>query len=266
MIARIVSIPLVAWIAYIVWQVFVLNDESYRIWLVPPVVILAALWVSSRELDRWFDTKKEKDLDEESGQWLQRFSRVYQNLPDEEKRAFRIRVQSIIDHTQFISMSGDKFPDDAGLALAHDQALLTRKKPMELVEAYVLYAHPFLTPNIPDKVHTCEYEEEDRVLIVSAEQFLPGFLAPDQYLNISMYAHAQALWKASPLKKEKNQLDIPDQTEMLEILGLNEKGVRSWLGLDQIDAAALSVCAYIYAPEKFSKSCPDLYSRYVNLI
>lgn len=266
MIARIVSIPLVAWIAYIVWHVFVLNDESYRLWLVPPVVLLAAVWVSSRELDRWFDTKKEKDLDEESGQWLLRFSRVYQNLPEEEKKAFRIRVQYIIDNTQFISMSGEKFPDDAGLALAHDQALLTRKKPLELVDAYVLYTHPFLTPNIPDKVHSCEYEEEDKVLIVSAEQFLPGFLAPDQYLNISMYAHAQALWKVTPLKKQKDSLNIPEPAILLDILGLQEKMVRSWLGLDEMDAAALSVCAFIYAPEKLSETCPDLYTLYREMI
>jgi len=266
MIARIASIPLVAWLAYVVYQVFVLDRPDHQLWLVPPVILLAAVWVSYRELDQWILGERNKDLDEDSVAWLARFSPVYPTLSKEQQMTLRYRTRRIIHDSLFMSMSGEKFPDDAGLALAHDQALLTLKQPLQLVETYVLYTHPFLTPDIPDKVHTCEFEAEDKVVIVSAEQLLPGFLRPLEYLNISMYAHGLALFNESSIRQQFSSVTFPDAEVSLNMLGMDIQVVTAWVGLPELHTGALSLCAYLYAPEQLHQAEPELFGRFERLL
>lgn len=266
MIARIASIPLVAWLAYVLYMVFLRDEAISPVWMVPPVILLAAIWVSSRELDQWFLGDRNKDLDEESIQWLTRFSIIYQELSEEKRQQLRFRIHRIINDSMFMAMSGEKFPDDAGLALAHDQALLTLTNHYDIVENYVLYAHPFLTPNIPDKVHTCEYEPEDKVIIVSAEQMLPGFLSPREYLNISMYAHGLGLFANRAFVREFGNIELPSAQDSIGILGLDEQLVINWLGLHELDKGALALCAYVYDPVKLSGSHPKTFHAFEKLL
>lgn len=261
MIARLATIPFIIWLAYVLYQVYVNYDEEMRIWMVPPAIIIAVLFLSGKEIDRWIFRKKGRDLDEESAAWLLRFSPVYRQMPEGEREDFRKRVRRVIDHTQFIGMTGDKFPDDAGLALAQDQALLTRRKDWGIVDAYVLYGHPFLTPNRPEVVHSCEYEPEDKVVIVSAEQLLPGFLDPLRYLNISLYTQAQALMANALFRGRLGELSLPGEEELLALLGMEAGFVRSWLGSEELDVLGLAVCGYFYHGEKMAEGFPELYGR-----
>lgn len=259
MVARLISIPLIIWLAYNAYQVYGLYNEAYRIWLIPPGILLAVAWISHRELDEWILGKTEKDLDEESAQWLQKFSPLYQQLSGERKESIRKTIQQIISDTMFINMNDEKFPDDAGLAVALDQALLRTAVNKKLVDTYVLYSHPFLTPNISEKVHTCEYEPEDKVVILSAEQLLPGFLDPYSYLNISLYIQASALLGENRFRRSLQDDKIPSVDDLAGIIGQPPDMIAKWTGLDTVDDKALLIYAYFYFHEKLEEEHPEAY-------
>jgi MtfA peptidase len=259
MLSRILGIPLLVWLGIVLYRIYIVVDDISPIWLVPPVLGLAIVITFNREFDNWFFSKRNRDLEPESIAWLRKFSPFYENLPEEHREPFRVLIQKTIRDKDFIPMSGDSFPDDVALSLTHDHALfqLHSGKP-QLVDTYVLYNHPFLTPRINEKVHSCEFDPEDKVLIVSAEQLLPGFLSPRHYINTSFYAHAQAF-----LFREKNIQQLidshgPDPESLFALIGQDLKLATSWVGLD-LDPAAITVYAYAYHPEVVQQNYPKIY-------
>jgi hypothetical protein len=110
-----------------------------------------------------------------------------------------------------------------------------------------------------DKVHTCEFEPEDKVVILSAEQLLPGFLDPYQYLNISLYIQATALLSSDNFSRSIRDSIVPPANDMAEIIGQDPDLILKWTGLDQINEKALLIYTYFYFREKLKEDFPDAF-------
>lgn len=201
---------------YLAWEV----DPSYARFMIPCVVVAAAIYVSAPQINWWWWQRHAPDLEPQFHQWLERNCLFYSNLPTERRPAFRSRVFLIREATDWSPMAWpeENVPADVQLAIASQQAMLSFGWPRFLNERFekiIVYPRPFLSPNHPQP-HASELFEPDGCLIFSAEQILLAAVMPKRFFNPALYELARALVLGFPSEGLPAFADVPEIWEKLE--------------------------------------------------
>ena len=247
---------------YLTWEV----DESFSVYIVPPVLVMALIYIFSPQINWWWYRRRPPELDERLRRLLLDHHRFYRELALEEKQRFRDRI-ALYMHTQdFMPQGMESVPEDVKLAVAAAAVRVTFGQEDFLLEPFekiIIYPRPFPSPQFPEKFHASEVFEEDGVLLFSAEQLMRGFLDPIHFYDIGLHEfarvfrhlHPEAAWPELPE-------DIWDKMETVS--RMSRENICKWINLppEGIPARAVSIAHYFSFPERFREVLPGLFKAY----
>lgn len=263
MLSRILSAPFViAALAflYITWEV----DESYALYIVPNVILLALIYVFSPQIDWWWFKRNPPKMDARVRAFFQKNYTFYQNLSLENKKRFRDRLGLFIIAKDFKPQGTDSVPEDIKAIIAANAIHLTfglEDYLLDKFEHIVVYPKPFPSPAFPKHFHASETFEEDGVTLFAAEPLLQSFVKPRQYYNIGLHEYAQAFILSNP-----NQLwprledDIWEKLE--QVSGFSKEAIHRWINLEEIDPLPVSIVHFLVFPQQFKTQLPKIFQSY----
>lgn len=260
--ARILSIPIVIFLAIAVYLAFAI-DGRYSMWIVAPLILLAAIWVLSPQINWWWYKRNPPDVAAPIRQFLFQYP-FYQRLPEGEKKRFRNRMALFMMGNDFIPQIMKEVPEDIKAMVAANAVTVTFGQNDFLFpkfENVIINPKPLPTLQYPEKYHASEIYEPDGVVLFSAEQLVRGFLESTRYFNIGLYEYAKVFRISYP------QFTYPrfDESiwEMLErISGFSKEWIEQWINLSDIDPTAVSIAHFFTFPEQFLKELPEVYEIY----
>jgi Mlc titration factor MtfA (ptsG expression regulator) len=263
--SRILSIPFVVAalvLLYLTWEV----DEGYSTWIIPPVLMLALIYIFSPQINwRWY-VRRPPALDAPIRRMLQQFHRFYQQLAPEAKQRFRDRVALFMIAHEYMPQGVESIPEDIKAAVAIHAVQLTFGQDDFLLEPFeriVIYPKPFPSPQHPRQFHASEVYEEDGVLLFAAEQLMLGTTAPEQYYNIGLHEwakvylhlHPDAAWPA---------VDADSWERLERISGMSREAIVKWINLPEeaIPALPVAISHFFVFPARFKEEWPDAYAAF----
>lgn len=260
---RILSIPFFVTalvFLYMTWEV----DESYSVYIIPPVVLLGLLFVFGPQINWWWYKRYPPKLDPNIRHLFRRHFHFYQKLSPDDKERFRRRVALYTIANDFMPQAMEKVPEDVKAFIAANVVQLTFGQEDFLLskfERIVVYPKPFPTPQYPEKFHASEIFEEDGVVLFSAQQLAKGFLHPTQYYNIGLHEYAKVFMICYP----EHPYPVFDQdiwSKLEQISGFSREFIAEWINLDNIDPLAVSISHFFVFPEKFRAVLPEVFELY----
>ncbi len=262
MFARLLAIPFAVAalvILYLSWEV----HRSYSIYLLPPVLITALIFVLGPQINWWWYRRRPPDLKPALRALLERAPGVYHRLSAEDQLKFRQRMSLFIMATDFMPQGMDKAPPDVEAVVAASAVTLSFGQEEFLFPKYehvVLYAHPFPTPQYPEIFHTSEVFDEDGVLLFSIEHLFHGFLQPQQYFHSGLYEYAKVYMRSYPMARYP-QVEAAHWPILERISGFSRESVEKWIGLPDISPLAVAITYYFCFPEKFQSEWPEVFGQ-----
>jgi hypothetical protein len=216
---------------YLAWKV----DESYSLWIIPFLVIIAILYISAPHINWWWWQRYPPDLEPHLTTFLEKYNAHYRSLGIDQQKAFRTRVflqRNAIDFTA-VAFPEDNVPDDVQLAIATQAARFTMNKKafvFDQFEKVVVYPRPFLSPEYPFN-HSSELYEADGCLIFSAHEVMHGFMQEQTSYNVVIHEYARAYQINFP----EELLIFSDDTETWEKLEkvskMSRKDIETTIGI-----------------------------------
>jgi len=185
MLSRYIAAPFIAGTG-IALGLTLLVGSSYAIWIIPQVVVLAAIYVLSPQIDWWYFKKNPQVMPEGMTRILEKFYPYYKALKPELKPHFRNRLMMYLRCVEFIGKPEKEVPEDIMMIVAAAVTQLTfglEDYRLSKFERIVIYPHPFPSPQYKEHVHNSEIFEEDGVLLFSVEPLLAAFRFPHKYYN-----------------------------------------------------------------------------------
>jgi Mlc titration factor MtfA (ptsG expression regulator) len=262
MLSRVIAAPfLVMTIAflYLAWE----EDTAYAQWMVPPVLILAVIYALHPQIDWWWYKRNPPELDPPIRRMLERFIPFYRRLLPDQQLRFRQRVALYMFAKDFKPMAMESVPEDAKAVIAINAIQLTFGMEDYLMgdyENFVLYPHPFPSPQYPKHFHHSETFHEDRVLLYSLELLLPGTLQSQQYYNIGMHELAGVFMNSFPARI------VPDIREehwaqIEQISGATRERITEHIGLPHVNVQQVAIVCFFNFPDKFNLLWPEMYEK-----
>lgn len=244
---------------YLTWEV----DEKYAIYIVPPIVLIAALYALGPQIDWWWHRRKPPELDPAIRQMLNNRSAYYNNLNAEQKKRFRDRMALFSIATDFKPQALETVPEDVKAAVSFYAVQLTFAYDEFLLEPFenvVVYAAPFPSPQFP-QWHISETFAEDGVLLFSAPHLLKGFLEPKQYYPVGLHEMAVAFMHKYPGKPYPEPGENAWE-DMRQISGVEKDKLFKYMGLSQLPVLPVCITWFFTLPERFKAIRPDLYAAF----
>lgn len=263
MFSRLIAIPfilLTLFFLFLSWEV----HRSYSIYVVPPVIIGALIFVLSPQINWWWYSRHPPDLKPVLRALLERAPGFYHSLSAEAKLKFRQRMSLFIMANEFMPQGMDAAPPDAEAVVAASAVTLTFGQEDFLFKKYeriVLYAHPFPTPQYPELFHSSEVYDEDGVLLFSMEHLFRGFLQPGQYFHIGLYEYAKVFMRTYPFARFP-QVEEVHWPVLERISGFSRKAIEEWIGLPDLNPLAVAAAHYFVFPEAFKAEWPEAFEQF----
>ena len=166
------------------------------------------------------------------------------NLPIEQAEQptpYTVDIKTKPVAEELVSEGIEDVPEDLKYIVAFYAVGVTFQSPVFLFKGYdriVFYPHPFLSPNYPDHVHSCEVEHEDGTIIYSVEQLMASFFQPEKYYPIGGHPFAEIL-TANPASNEK--IKVCTWKEIESISGFSKESIDAFIGLEQTNSEAVSI-------------------------
>lgn len=194
-ITTVLAIPLVL-IALYVYFYLDHYDPNFLYYLLFPILLLAALFMSRAHIDYWWHTKYPMPLDHEIIAWLERYDTFYNALNPTAQKKFQYRLGLYLEAREFKLIGKEQMdvPEDMKLPFAATAIRITFNHEDFLLgdfDRVFLYRHPFPSPRY-QFLHTYEIDTEDGIMIFSMEQAVHGFIQPMKYYNICLHGYAEA--------------------------------------------------------------------------
>ena len=235
-------------------------NANYSWYIVPNVVIMAALYMLSPQIDWWWYQRRPPKLPEGLVKmFLARFP-FFKNLSQEDKTKFCTRVALYMEANEFIPKGMEEVPPDVKAVVAASVVQLTlypQDYSLNKFEHIIVYPHPFPSPQYPTQWHASEIYEEDGVIMFSAEQLMAGFARPDKFFNIGLYEYTKVFMRCHPEVSMPNL--PPDIWQKLHLVsGFPKDAVEKWVGLNDLDVMAVAVSHWFVFGERFRVAMPDL--------
>lgn len=262
MFSKILLIPLLILAgiaAYLTFQV----DEDYAVWLIPPILTGAIVFIMGPQIDWFWFQRNPPKLDPLEKKLLLKKVKLYPNLSLEEKQTLESRVALFNFSKSYEEMAMPEVPEDLKIMMAISACQLTLGFEDYLLEKYekvIIYPHPFPSPQYPEHMHISESFEEDGVFLFEIKNFLHGFIKPGQYFNIALYELAKVVDRELKLG-EISALNTVSNDDLLAISGTNEEALKQYIGLPEIDSKALAMVQFIENPSRMSTMQNELFSQ-----
>lgn len=270
--ARLLSLPFVIvafFFLYLTWE----KDESYSLYIVPPVLVLALIYVFSPQINWWWYKRNPPDLDPPLRLLLERFYSFYQHLTPPRQQRFRERLALYNLSVEFMPQAMERVPEDVKGVVAAAAVTLTFGMEddsdwrLSAFERVVVYPRPFPSPQYPEQFHASEVFEEDGVILFAAEQLMLGFTQPYRHLNLGLYEYARVFAAQHP-EAPWPQLP-PDIWSHLEaVSGISYQQVQAWINLpeSEIDPLAVTVAHFLLFPRAFRMALPGIFDALESIL
>jgi len=264
MIAKRLAIPFVIWVVIVLILAFAYEMYGVGVWIIPPIIILTAIYVFSPQIDWWWYKRNPPDLDPKLKQFLHRVSPFYRSLKPEGKDRFEKRVFFYLLGNDFSGMNmEDGVPEDMKAAISIYPVTMTFNQEdfmMNPFERIVLYKHPFPSPNMRF-LHACETNQEDGVILFSIEQLLQSQLNPSAFIDIGFYEYAHVYTYKFGDTLEDLGLKEADWEIVNEVQGLNKDNISKFTGFEEPSLLGSLTAVFFTNPINLKKLFPDMYSR-----
>ena len=263
MIAKRLAIPFVIWILIVLIQTYVYEIYGVGGWIIPPVIILTALFVFSPQIDWWWYNRFPPVLDEKIKAYLHRSSSFYRSLNQDLKLEFEKRIFFYMTGNDFSAIKMDTIPEDMKAAVAIYPITMTfgqKNFMLAPFERIVLYQHPFPSPNMKF-LHASETDSEDGVILFSFEQLLQSQLRPDLFMNLGFYEYA-IVYAYVHKKKQAPELDNSHWELLEKISNYSKDAVSKFTGFEEPSLFASLSSAFFTNFVKFRKEDSLLYDTF----
>lgn len=259
MLSRILMAPFFIAAAVFTYMTLQVNDK-YSWYIVPNVVAIAIIYMSSPQIDWWWYQRRPPKLPEGIVKMFLARLPFFQKLNPEEKTKFCHRVALYMEANEFIPKGMEEMPLDIKAVVAASVVHLTFRQEDYLLNKFehiIVYPHPFPSPQYKEW-HASEIFEEDGVIMFSAEQLMAGFAQPDKFFHIGLYEYAKIFMRCHP---EVKMPQLPDDIwKKLELISRFPKDkVEGWIGLKELNVMAVTIVHYFIFKENFQNILPGIY-------
>lgn len=263
-LSKVLSLPLILLAGY--FLVYEFNQSSYdSAWIFLPVVLLTMLFVFHGDIDHWWLEKHPIVLDEQIKLWLNKYSKFYQNLDDQQRAEYEKRLELYLSGREFKAVGTKEnrdVPYDIRAAIASQGITMCFGLDDYLIgdlDRIYIYKHPFPSPTY-QFLHTVESHGEDGMLILSLKHAIDGILNPKENYNITMHGYADAFIK---IKKQSNLPSISeaDWPTLETILGIKKERILKTMGFESISILPVHVVAFFEDKEAYAEQFPMKYNR-----
>jgi len=264
MLSRLITIPFA--IITIVLLILSLQRPELSLFMIPPILVLATVYVLHPEIDWWWYQQHPPKMPQKEQAFLERFSPFYRRLNDSDRQRFRNRSMMIRLAKDFMAQAAEKdLPEDIRLVFAASQAQATFGMEDYLLlhhEKVVIYPGPFPSPKYPQHFHASETFEEapQSGYIFSLKHALAGFMQPQQHYPVVLHEICQSLTLQYPDRS------WPTATEaswpLLEtISGFPTAALKKAINRPDLEPLATMLTYFLSFPEKFQASQAELYAQ-----
>lgn len=234
--------------------------EKYAWLVVPPVVLMGGVFSLKPQINWWYWTRVgSPDLPTTYAPILERFA-SYRALTLEDKREFRRRTFLLRQRIQFIGKGIETVTEDIEYMAAASAAAVTfGRRDFELTgfDTVVFYPHQFPTPQ-HEALHASELYVPDGTLIFTLNFFVRSVMEPRSYPQLGLYEFAKAYQQVYPGRR----LPRLNWEQVQDISNFSAAKVKEFIGLPEIDLAALGVTLYLTHGEIMAQKYPNDYQAY----
>lgn len=273
---QIIAAPFGLWAIVFIALAFFKDDGYWAIWATPAVAVLAGTYVLSPQINWWWYRRNPPPLSMSATKLLEEHFLFYKKLSPELKTRFRERVALFMLGNEFIrpvppddseaQQLRNKVPEDLKAAVAAFAAQVSFGKKEVLVskfEHFILYPHPFPTPQY-NNLHTSEIYDEDGVVLFAADPLMIGLNTPQLFFSIGLYEFARIFKKTTP------SVQIPiltkqDWSLLEKISGMSRETISGVVGLYELDDFGIAAHHFFTFPELFKSALPDLFQLLSNM-
>jgi hypothetical protein len=280
---QIIAAPFGLWTVIFLVLAFFKDDGYWAIWAAPAFVFMAVAYVMSPQINWWWYRRNPPPLSMGATKLLEEHFLYYKRLSPDLKIRFRERVALFMLGNEFIrpvraddseaQQLRNTVPEDLKAAVAAFATQVSFGKAEVLVSKYehfILYPHPFPTPQY-NNLHTSEIYDEDGVVLLAADPLMMGLNNPEFFFSIGLYEFAKIFSKtispvASSLAKE-NTFDLTENDWSLlnKISGMTKETISGVVGLYDLDDFGIAAHHFFTFPDLFKSSLPDLYQLMSNI-
>ncbi len=240
---------------YLTWEV----GERFAVYLIPVVLVLAAIYILSPQIDWWGAKKNPPVLDEPLQKLLARMPFFF-GLSEKEKTLFAQRVVLFMMAKDWQARGMETIPEDAKFAVAVSALQLSFRDADFLLEPFehlVFYPGTFPSPLYPKTWHSSEIEIEDGVVIFSLEHLMKGFFKPRQYFSSGLYESARMRIHL----RGRPEVDLKDDFwDRVQAIGPFYRAyIEQWVGLpeSELDLHAILLVYYFSFRDAFRQMESD---------
>lgn len=240
---------------YLAWEV----DPHYSIWIVPPVIIAAIIYVFAPQINWWWYQTRPLPVDPMVKTLLNKHLPFYSNLSKEEKSQFDQRVELFQMANEFMPQGFETVPKDVQGLIAANAIWLTFGREEFIFpkfENIIVYPHKFPSPQFPKFFHASEIYEPDGVIIFSLEQFMPSFVNLKQFYPIALHEFAKVFIISNP---NENYPAFSENfwTQLPPISGLDREKIEQFIGLPDMKILPVAIVHFFTYAEKFAQFFPE---------
>ena len=280
-----IATPFGVWAVIFILVGVVKDDGYWAIWAAPAFVLMAAAYVMSPQIDWWWYRRNPPPLSKMATKVLDAHFFYYKKLSPELKERFRLRVSLFILGNEFIrpvrqddseaQQLRNTVPEElkAAVAAIAAQIYFGQKEPwVSKFEHFILYPHPFPTPQYMS-LHTSEIYEEDGVVLLAADHLMLGLNNPQAFFSIGLYELSRIFKKTTPSSQNpdyKREVSDPVLTEsdwstLEKVSGMTKATISGVVGLYELDDFGVVAHHFFTFPETFKTALPDLYQLLSNM-
>jgi len=258
--SRVIAFPFAIWFAGVLYYSIKNVDYDLSYWMIPPFVIIAAIYTLSPQIDYWWLKDHPVPLDPPVRDWLNKHSTFYKSLVGSAKEKYETRLSIFVRTKDYVAMGKNKenVPEDVKVAIAHNAIEMTLGRKDFMfgdMDRYFIYKHPFPSPKY-QFLHTVETHNEDGVMILSLEHLFAASVNEKQFYHIGKHAFAEAFVKQNP-KIDWTGIDHLTWSDIEKITGLPEPGILGTLGFSSIDLLPVIITAYFTNKDDFKSHYPQ---------
>lgn len=265
MFVRLLALPFVAIalaLLYVCWEI----DSDYALWMVPPVLIVALIYIFSPQINWWWYVRYPPELESGLRKLLERHCGFYGRLDAAQQRVFRSRVVLFRMGTEWMPMAwpDDLLPADVELAIAAQAVTVTLHREEFLFpgfEKIIVYPKPFPSPEYLF-AHASELYAPDGCLLFSAEQVMLGFIQPAAWYNVALHECANAYIICFP-EADFPALDGDEEVwaRLEAVSGMRRARIEAVIGIAGVEPLPVAIHHYFTFSGQMQRLMPAVYER-----
>lgn len=265
MFARLLALPFVAIalaLLYVCWEI----DSDYALWMVPPVLIVALIYIFSPQINWWWYVRYPPELESGLRKLLERHCGFYGRLDAAQQRVFRSRVVLFRMGTEWMPMAwpDDLLPADVELAIAAQAVTVTLHREEFLFpgfEKIIVYPKPFPSPEYLF-AHASELYAPDGCLLFSAEQVMLGFIQPAAWYNVALHECANA-YIICFSEADFPALDGDEEVwaRLEAVSGMSRARIEAVIGIAGVEPLPVAIHHYFTFSGQMQRLMPAVYER-----